>query len=222
MDFLTEDQDGMCQIVRVQWTIVPLTPPRPWIACSGCGGPRPFQSSGKVRLNANGRRLDAWLIYRCSACEKTWNRPIFERRNVRDIDAATLAALQSNDPDWIEGLAFDVEGLRQRAQRIDEFGDVDVRWRVLGDVGPVDAMEIDMVVQQRACLRLDRLLAAELGISRPRLWVLQTEARLRVHPERADGLRRRIRDGMRAVIVPEGDAERHALLDACARRLAPD
>lgn len=211
----------MCQFLRVQWTLVPHTPPRPWIACSGCGGPRPFQSSGKVRLNANGRRLDAWLVYRCSACEKTWNRPIFERRNVRDIDAATLAALQSNDPDWIEGLAFDVEGLRQRAQRIDEFGDVDVRWRALGDGGAADALEIDLVVRRPASLRLDRLLAAELGISRARLRALEGKGHLRVDPARADGLRRRIRDGMRLVIAPEGDTERQALLDVCRARLPP-
>ena len=99
-----EDQDDMCDTFRVRWTIIPQIAPQPWIACSGCGGLRAFQSSGKIRLNANGRRLDAWLIYKCLACEKTWNRPIFERQTVRDISPAVLDALQSNDPLALEAL----------------------------------------------------------------------------------------------------------------------
>ncbi|MFC0803867.1 DUF1062 domain-containing protein [Ensifer sp. P24N7] len=80
----------MCNTLQVRWTIIPLIPPQPWVACSGCGGVRAFESSNKIRLNANGRKLDAWLIYKCSTCDRTWNRPIFERRNVRDIRPAVL------------------------------------------------------------------------------------------------------------------------------------
>src|SRR5438105_4609827 len=99
----------MSNSLRVRWTIVPRTAPQPWVACSACGSLRPFQSSGKIRLNANGKKLDAWLVYKCSACDKTWNRPLFERQNIRDISPATLAALQSNDPEWIRTQAFDLQ-----------------------------------------------------------------------------------------------------------------
>ena len=109
------------QCSTVQWTIIPQLAPQPWIACSGCGGPKPFESSGKTRLNANGKKLDAWLIYRCLACEKTWNRSIFERRNVRSIDRSVLEAMQSSDREWIRVLEFDVAALRREAQRVDEF-----------------------------------------------------------------------------------------------------
>ena len=117
----------MCNALQVHWTVVPKFAPQPWIVCSGCGSLRAFQSSNKIRLNANGRKLDAWLIYKCTVCDKTWNRPIFERRNVRDIDSVVLDALQSNDPDWIRTEAFNLETLRRKARRIDEFPDVEVR-----------------------------------------------------------------------------------------------
>src|SRR5262245_3000233 len=110
----------MCKALRVRWTITPRTAPQPWITCSGCGSLRAFRSSNKIRLNANGRKLDAWLIYKCTSCDRTWNRTIFERRNVRDIDPVTLEALQSNDPHWIRAEAFNLEALKRETPRIDE------------------------------------------------------------------------------------------------------
>src|SRR5436305_1201432 len=131
VDFRTEDQDGMCTTLQVRWTIIPKFAPQPWIVCRGCGGLRLFQSSNKIRLNANGRKLDAWLIYKCTVCDNTWNRPIFERRNVRDIDSVTLEALQSNDPDWIRAQTFNLEALGRKSQRIDEFAEFEVRKELL-------------------------------------------------------------------------------------------
>jgi hypothetical protein len=132
----------MCNALQVRWTVVPKIAPQPWIACSGCGGLRAFRSSNKVRLNANGRKLDAWLIYKCTTCDKTWNRPIFERRNVRDIEPAALEALQSNDPDWIRAETFNLDALRRKSQRIDEFADLDVRKRLLRDTPNWKHLEI--------------------------------------------------------------------------------
>ena len=76
----------------------PRTPPRPWLACSRCRGIKPFRCSEKFRLNANGKRLDAWLIYRCASCDNTWNRPVLERRNRRDIDPACPARARGKRP----------------------------------------------------------------------------------------------------------------------------
>ena len=198
----------MYNILRVQWTIIPRIAPEPWIVCSGCGGPKTFRSSGKIRLNANGKKLDAWLIYKCLACDKTWNRPIFERQNVRDINPATLHALQANDPVWIRTQAFDVAGLRCKSRRIEEFGDVEVQKKTLG--GESDActvLEIGLNVPLPVGLRLDRLLAAELRISRSRLQAFQHAEKLRSDPDHKDMLRRRIMDGLRITLDLSGEAD---------------
>ncbi|KGF66903.1 hypothetical protein LL06_25475 [Hoeflea sp. BAL378] len=188
----------MCKTLRVRWTLIPQTAPQPWIACSGCGGPRPFRCSGKIRLNANGRRLDAWLIYRCLACDKTWNRPVFERQNVRAIDPRLLEALQSNDPDWIRTLAFDVEALRRKAHRVDEFPDCAIDKEILEEPPGWTSLRIELAAPSPVDLRLDRLMAAELKIPRARLKALHESGSLRTEPEGM--LRRRIRSGTLVVV----------------------
>ncbi|WP_038367674.1 DUF1062 domain-containing protein [Bosea sp. UNC402CLCol] len=200
----------MCRALRVRWTITPKIAPRPWIACSGCGGLKAFQSSGKIRLNANGRKLDAWLIYKCVDCEKTWNRPLFERRNLRDIDPSVLEALQSNDPEWIRVEAFNLDALRRKSQRIDEFSEYDILKDVVCEAPCWTELQIALTVPLQVGTRLDRLLASELAVSRTRLQELHDLGRLRIDAQRSDALRRHIRTGTVAIfdLSPEPDRER--------------
>lgn len=198
----------MCTILRVQWTIIPQIAPQPWIVCSGCGGLKPFQSSGKIRLNANGKKLDAWLIYKCLACDKSWNRPILERQNVRDINPATLQALHANDPAWIRTQAFDIAALRRKSQRVDESSDIDVQKKALSREGDAwMALEIALIVPLPTGMRLDRLLAAELSLSRSRLEVFQDAEKLRTDPVHKDMLRRRIKHGLRITLDLSGETD---------------
>ncbi len=194
VDFRTEDQNDMCKTLRVRWTIIPKTAPQPWIACGGCGGLRAFQSSGKIRLNANGRKLDAWLIYKCLTCERTWNRPILERRNVRDIGPAVLEALQSNDPHWIRAETFNLDALRHKSLRVDEFAEVEIAKEIQHETTNWTRLAIELTVPVATSTRLDRLLASELKLSRSKLQALHAEGMVRTDPEKADILRRRIRN----------------------------
>lgn len=190
----------MCNTLQVRWTIVPKIAPQPWIVCSSCGGPRAFQSSDKIRLNANGRKLDAWLIYKCMTCDKTWNRSIFERKSIRDIDSVTLDALQSNDLNWIRAEAFNSEALRRKAQRIDEFADAEVRKELVQDCPGWTRLEIELSVPFPASPRLDRLLASELPISRSQLATLHESGLLQANTHRTDMLRRHIKNGFRITL----------------------
>lgn len=210
----------MCAKLRVRWTITPQIPPQPWINCNGCGGPRAFRSSGKARLNANGRSLDAWLIYRCVDCDKTWNRTIFERRNIREIEPRILAALQSNDPLWIRAEAFKLDALRRKAQRIDEFPECGVVKDVLCEVRDWTHLEIELTVPFPASLRLDRLLASELALSRTRLQGLHDRGALRIAVGQADSLRRRIRCGNVVVLDLSEEAGREQLWRPLAAGIA--
>jgi hypothetical protein len=102
------------------WTLVPLATPRVWRCCPHCGQPRPFESSGRFRLNANKRRVDGWLIYRCPQCDATWNREVVARRSPREIDADLLSRLEQNDAETAWRYAFDVASLASQGRRIDE------------------------------------------------------------------------------------------------------
>ncbi|MBU4529483.1 MAG: DUF1062 domain-containing protein [Hoeflea sp.] len=199
----------MCKTLRVRWPLIPKTAPQPWITCSGCGGLRPFRCSGRIRLNANGRRLDAWLIYKCVNCDRTWNRPVFERRNVRDIDPAVMEALQSNDPDWIRAESFNIEALRRKSKRIDAFSEVEIGKAIVDEAPGWTRLAIELAAPWPVDLRLDRLLAAELKLPRARLTALYESGGIRTEP---DGiLRRRIRSGTVVLIDFFAGEERMAL-----------
>jgi hypothetical protein len=172
------------------------------LACNRCGGVRPFISSDKIRVNANGKRLDAWLVYNCAHCDNSWNRPLVTRRNIREIDPLSLHAMQANDADLARRLAFDVDDLRRSTERVDEFAAVEVQKQVLSQaVGPFATVDIIMAVPTPTCLRADRLLATELGLSRARIDALQEAGRLLIVPQGARALRRPVRDQTRVTIA---------------------
>jgi len=192
----------MSDILRVLWTIVPrIVAPEPWLNCKRCRDSRPFRSSGKIRVNANGKRLDAWLIYKCTSCDSTWKRPILERRHVRTIDPHVLMSLHANDPEVAHRLALDAESLRRKAGSAEASDDVMVRKEVLSEsLTPAWRLEILCAVSEATELRVDRLLSVGLHLSRRRIRDLQGTGNLVVSPE---GSRKRhsvVRDGMRVTI----------------------
>jgi len=160
----------MSRSLSVRWTISPKTFPQPWRSCSRCGKARPFRCAEKFRLNANGKLLDAWLIYKCAACDDTWNRVIIERRVAREIDSEMLAAFAANDAGLIRRHAFDVTALRRHAHRVDEFADVEIFKEILTDQPSIQPrLIIELAPILPVSTRLDRLLAVELAISRSRI-----------------------------------------------------
>lgn len=208
----------MTETVTVRWTIAPSAPPRPRLWCGGCGAARPFDSSGKARLNANGGKLDAWLIYRCSACGGTWNRPIFRRRPVREVDPVLLRALQSNDPRVLTRLAMDAAALRRVAAAVDQPSAAVVDRRLLsgGGASP-ERLTLCMAVPDPVGLRLDRLLAAELGLARAALRDLTARGLISIAPHGPRALRRPAADGVRILVEAGGDRD---LAAAAARVIA--
>src|SRR4029450_2976832 len=154
----------MSDVLRVQWMIIPGSAPEPWLNCNRCRGTTRFRTSGKIRVNANGKRVDAWLIYKCRSCDNTWNRPVLERRHVSTIDPSLLASLQANDPDLSRRLAF--EKLPRKLE-VEHFDDVTVRKEVVsGSARPACRLEIVCVVPETTGLGVDRLLSAGLGLWR--------------------------------------------------------
>ncbi|WP_196813716.1 DUF1062 domain-containing protein [Mesorhizobium sp. L2C066B000] len=204
--------------LRIHWAIAPEIAPRPLINCNRCGTVKAYRCSDKFRVNANGKRIDVWLIYRCIDCDNSWNFGIFERCNRRDIEPALLAALESNDPALARRHAFDVVALRNRVGRVEEFPDVAVHKHRLGGEGrPAAALEIRLDREMPTSLRLDRLLAGELGISRSRLQALEEKRLLFVVSEGARALRKPARDGTIVRIDLSGEADRETIISRASR-----
>lgn len=215
----------MVDTLSVLWTVVPDMAPQPCLHCSRCGKTRPFLSSARFRVNANGRRIDAWLIYRCAVCDNTWNRPVLERCKVGAVDRSLLEALWQNDPALAQRLAFDVSGLQGHAECIEASAKAAMHKRVLSDPSRTpQRLAIDLVVPQPVRLRLDRLLAGELGLARGRVHELHARQRLAISPASARTLRAPLRDGTRILIDLSGEADAAAISAAATsppRQAAP-
>ena len=201
--------------LRVLWTIVPQDTPRPLLHCRRCGSERRFRSSDRFRLNANGRRIDAWLIYRCTACDETWNRPLLERRPLGTAAPALLEALRQNDPVLARRVAFDTDGLRRHCAAVEETSDATGDKKVMSrSTSAVHRLEIRLAVPHATALRLDRLLVRELGLSRTRLQALRADRRLVLVPDGPRVLRRAARDGTCIILDLSREADAAALAAA--------
>ncbi|BCG70089.1 hypothetical protein MesoLj113a_12470 [Mesorhizobium sp. 113-1-2] len=205
----------MSSTVRIHWAITPQIAPQPLINCNRCGGVKAYRCSGKFRVNANGKRIDVWLIYRCVTCDNSWNFGIFERSNRRDIEPALLQALESNDPGLARRHAFDIVALRNQVGRVEEFPDVAVHKRLLdGARQSAAVLELRLGLEMPTSLRLDRLLANELGIARSRLQALEERRLLVVDPDGAKALRKPARAGTTIHVALAGEPDHEAIIRA--------
>lgn len=56
-----------------------------------------YVNTGRFRVNANGRRIDVWLIYQCEKCKHTLNLSIYERVNPEMIPGDEYKKFLAND-----------------------------------------------------------------------------------------------------------------------------
>ncbi len=87
--------------------------PRVFHRCGGCGKKREFLNSGKFRVNANGNRIDVWLIYRCEKCKHTWNLEIYARKNPAKLDPEEYDKFLVNDPELASEYGKNIDFLKK-------------------------------------------------------------------------------------------------------------
>jgi hypothetical protein len=195
-----------------------MEPPRIWQNCSRCDARTPFVCSGRFRVNASGKRIDAWLIYRCARCDQTWNCPILERTPVTAVEPAELRALSENCGRLVERHAFDVARLRRYSDRVEERGEAAVEARLLGQGdGEPRTLVVSIAVPRPCQIRLDRLLASRLGLSRTAVRRLHDAAVLVVSPPNRGALRQPVRDRQTVTVDLRSVGSAFGLLSAALR-----
>lgn len=71
-------------------------------SCPKCNRKTLFINTKKFRVNANGNKLDIWLIYQCSECNHSLNLAIYERRKVSSIPKEEYQGFLDNDKQLAE------------------------------------------------------------------------------------------------------------------------
>lgn len=160
----------------INWVVAPTCLPLVIRRCHVCASER-FRASGKFRVNANHKLLDAWLLVLCTRCGDTAKLTLLERTNVRSIRPELLDRLHHNDPALTAELLQDP--VVQHRNRIAL--DWDGAWRLdTGGGDHRDAEVIDVAVRfaARIPVRPVRLIAEGCGLSRAEVERLVAEGKV--------------------------------------------
>jgi len=189
------------QTFRVTWRVTPRHAPLLWRNCRTCNASAPFRSSMKFRTNAQKKRLDVWLIYRCDSCSETWNLPIFERVAIGDIAPDRFDAIARNDHALASSYAFDRTRLERHGGRIEDSAEAEVAW-LMPPEPPAGVSDLEVAIRlfRPWRSRLDRFAARQLGMTRSRLHQLAAAERLAIAPAARDALRNSVIDGQRLTV----------------------
>ncbi|MDX3658804.1 DUF1062 domain-containing protein [Streptomyces sp. ID05-26A] len=158
------------------WAVVPTCLPLVHRRCHVCAADR-FRASGKFRVNANHKVLDAWLLVLCTGCGDTAKLTIFERAHVRTVRPALLDRLHANDLTLVAELLQDTLLQRRNHIALDWEG----AWRLdTGGSGHLDLEVADVAVrfEARIPIRPIRLIADGFGLTRGEVERLITDGKV--------------------------------------------
>ncbi|GAA4093528.1 DUF1062 domain-containing protein [Streptomyces hundungensis] len=158
------------------WVVAPTCLPLVRRRCHACASDR-FRASGRFRVNANHKVIDAWLLVLCTGCGDTAKLTLLERVNVRSVRPELLDLLHANDPALTAELLQDPGVQRRNRIALDWAG----AWRL--DTGGSDHLDrevIDVSVRfaARIPVRPERLVAEGCGLSRAKVARLAEEGKL--------------------------------------------
>jgi hypothetical protein len=139
------------------WRVHALATPPLAAPCARCARLQRFECAGRFRVNAQQRRLDVWLLYRCSVCGATAKRRLARRRSVDEIPRERLEAYLRNDPALVRAHAFELPLAGALPYRVER-----------PPLGAARALRVRIAQPHPCGVRWDRFLARELGWTRSR------------------------------------------------------
>ena len=149
--------------------------------CPGCTEKTHYRSTGSFRVNANGKRVDIWLIYQCEKCRHTYNLSLYERTNAADIPPGEYEKFQANDVGQAFYYGTD-KGVFRRNR-------AEIAWEVipyrLESVSGSEKTGRRVYVDNPRALKVreDKIAAEILGISRNQVKELIRDERLEILKE---------------------------------------
>lgn len=109
----------MSYLKKIEYEIIPKD--SFWVirSCPKCGRKTHFKNTKKFRVNANGNKLDIWLIYQCEECKHTLNLAIYERQKVSSIHKGEYQSFLDNNEQLAEKYGKNMQLFRKNKADID-------------------------------------------------------------------------------------------------------
>lgn len=190
----------MCFYDLLTYEIIPLKTPYVIRNCSKCKRDTEFYCSEKFRVNANQKMVDVWIIYNCIHCEGTWNYPILSRVHVSKINPNLYQKFMNNHNETAWYYAFQIHHLRKLCKDVDTNVCYDLRMERFES--KFNDLTIRINCNYDLDLRIDKVLAEILGVSRSNLKKLEIDGRLNLNPNIS--MKKRIIDHLQVTVVGKG------------------
>lgn len=181
-------KDDPNHIKKIEYRIIPTGAYRIMRNCAGCnrsqakGGKKSsYDSTGCFRVNANGSKLDVWLIYQCPECKQTYNLGIYERINHEKLDEEEYHNFMINDAETALKYGLDKNiFVRNKATIADgdmnyvlqRLSDAEIAFEETADLESEIQLEVDNPYELR--IRTENVIAEVFGISRSKAKKIST------------------------------------------------
>ena len=129
----------MSYIKKIEYEVVPQESFSVIRNCPGCGVKTNYRNTKRFRVNANGNRLDVWLIYQCEKCKHALNLTVYERQKAAIIPKDEYQHFLSNDEETAEKYGMNFDFFRKNKADVD-MDDITYRYIKLQESssGPAD------------------------------------------------------------------------------------
>lgn len=171
----------MSYLKKIEYEIVPERSFRVIRNCAGCGRKTFFENTKKFRVNANGNKLDVWLIYQCEKCKHTFNLAIYERQKTSSIQEKEYSRFLDNDEELAKMYGKSMPLFKKNKAEID-FSSINYRFikrenatqdmekeaSGQGGEGMIDSrQEAELIIHNSCALKIrpEKQIAGILGLS---------------------------------------------------------
>lgn len=177
----------MSYVRKLEFRIVPRNSYEIHRNCGGCGKKSLFQNSGNFRVNANGNKVDVWLIYQCKKCKHTYNLTIYERKDPGSIGKNEYEGFLSNSDILANKYGRDISlFVENRAEICKSTQDYVIRKicetedkieQDMNNLVPVESIVV-FYNEEKVKVRYDLLLSKVLDISRNQIQQLMKNEKI--------------------------------------------
>lgn len=141
-------------------------------SCAGCNKKTSFKNTKQFRINANGNKLDVWLIYQCETCKHTLNLTVYERKQPTLIPSDKYKLFLNNDDVLAKTYGRDLRFFKKNKAEID-FQNIKyyIEKRTEEDTQLIDTHQLLITIQNPYCLKIrsEKQIAEVLNMSRNRV-----------------------------------------------------
>lgn len=159
-----------------------------WVirSCPKCGGKTHYINTKKFRVNANGNKLDIWLIYQCAECKHTLNLAIYERKKVSSVPKEEYQCFLNNNEQLAEMYGKNMQLFRTNKADIDFeklHYDFVKRQETTENSGFGEQIVITIKNPYQLKIRSEKQIAMVLGLSRSQVKNLLEKGEIKLEAE---------------------------------------